>query len=169
MEYAVSIDPAFQKKCPKEYLKYVGYNTQNQYTSLLFKPEVVDYISKQVTRYLAAKRVEPSGRPIIVPDTPSCHVLSSVYDAYQPNTGDIMTRYVIEPAKPDNYVKNIVDQTIEIIVSNVADNLEIDANNEKLTIWTTVLGNFNPHGLLSHSKIKVNDRHPNFGEFNMNY
>ena len=45
----------------------------------------------------------------------------------------------------------------------------MEENNRKLTIWTTVYGDFNQHGLQQHSKIKVRNKRPNPMEFNMNY
>jgi hypothetical protein len=159
----------FETPCPKEYSKYVGYNTVNQYTQILFQPSTVNSISARVTKALADTRVEPNGRPIIVPNATICNVLSGVYDSYVPETGDIMTRYNVMPVKPDDYVKSIVEQTIEIIVADVTNNMEMVAHNNTLTVWTTVLGSFNPHGLQAHGPLKINHRHPNMMEFNMNY
>lgn len=169
MEYATSIDSHFETKCPNEYIKYVGYSTMSQYTQTLFKTATVDAISARITKALAAAGVEPSGRPIVVPYKTICSVLSQVYDSYLPQMGDIVTRYSIAPAHQDDYIKNIIDQTIEIIVSDVSNNLEMAANNNRLTVWTTVMGSFNPHGLQAHDKPKINNRHPNMMEFNMNY
>jgi hypothetical protein len=63
----------------------------------------------------------------------------------------------------------MIDQVIEIIVSDVKTNYETEENNSKLSIWTTVLGTFNDHQLRSHPVIKIKKRHANYMEFNMNY
>jgi hypothetical protein len=52
---------------------------------------------------------------------------------------------------------------------DVKGNLGMDDNNSKLTIWTTVLGDFNEHGLQSHPKIKLREKRPAPLQFNMNY
>lgn len=169
MEYATSIDPYFQTQCAVEYTKYVGYSTELQYTKELFKTSTINAISARITKALADAKVEPDGRSIIVPNKTICSVLSDVYSTYVPVTGDIATRNVISPAKPDNYVLDIIEQTIQIIVSDVSNNMEMVAHNNTLTVWTTVMGSFNPHGLQAHDKIKIRNRHPNLMEFNMNY
>ena len=62
------------------------------------------------------------------------------------------------------------DQTIEIIVSDVKNNMEIEEHNKKLTIWTTVLGEgVNDHGLRSHSQIKIRESRPDPFQFHMKY
>lgn len=168
MEYGILIDKDSEKiSCIAEYSKYVGYNTTNQYTEALFKKTNVDKISSEVTKALSNSKI--SERPILVPNKTICNVLSEVYDTYLPKIGDIMTRYVISPSQTDDYIRDIIMQTIEIIVSDVRNNLEMEKANNKLTIWTTVLGTFNPHGLRSHGPLKINNRHPNMMEFNMNY
>ena len=63
----------------------------------------------------------------------------------------------------------MIDQTIEIIYSDVKNNLEIEENNKKLSVWTTVLGNFNDNGLRSHAPIKVLNKHPQYCAFFENY
>jgi hypothetical protein len=45
----------------------------------------------------------------------------------------------------------------------------MDENNKKLTIWTTVLGDFNEHGLRSYAPIKIRENNINKVRFNMNY
>ena len=50
----------------------------------------------------------------------------------------------------DVFLPDIVDESILIM----------EENNKKLTIWTTVFGDFNSHGLRSHAPIKLRERKP---------
>ena len=61
------------------------------------------------------------------------------------------------------------DQVINIITSDVKNNLGMDQCNSKLTIWTTVLGDFNDAGLRSHPPIKLKERRPTTMLFHMRY
>ena len=63
----------------------------------------------------------------------------------------------------------MINQTVNIIVSAIKDEIEITEQNKKLTAWTTVLGDFNEQGLRSHAPIKLRERHPQYMAFNMNY
>jgi hypothetical protein len=63
----------------------------------------------------------------------------------------------------------MINQTINLIVNDVKNNLETEENNKKLTIWTTVYGDFNEQGLRSHPPIKIRNKKPASMQFNMNY
>jgi hypothetical protein len=45
----------------------------------------------------------------------------------------------------------------------------MDENNRKLTIWTSVLGDFNNHGLRQYTDLKIREKNINKVRFNMNY
>ena len=114
--------------------------------------------------------VHPQNLPIVVPKRTIAGILSNVQANYQPPVGDIMTRYIIPSSVgPDDYVQNIINQTIEIITNSVRTEMEMAQNNEKLTIWTTVYGDFNEHKLRQHPPIKVLNKRPNPFQFHMNY
>jgi hypothetical protein len=113
--------------------------------------------------------VDKQNRPIIVPDKTICSVMSSVYENFRPETGDIFTRYNIPKARSQNYVQQMIDEVINIITTDVKVNLGMDECNRNLSIWTTVLGDFNEHGLRSHSKIKLRENRPMPMMFNMMY
>jgi hypothetical protein len=95
--------------------------------------------------------------------------MNSLESDYRPEVGDIYSRYNVPKAAPTNHLQNLIDQTIELITSNVRINLEMDENNQKLTAWTTVLGDFNEQGLRSYPPIKVRNKRPAPMQFNMNY
>ena len=150
-----------------DFMRYTGYK-ENSDIHKFFDPRNVTLISKKVTELLMG--VHPENRPILVPDQTILNIMDSVNLYFRPQTGDIYSRYnIFDGQNCPSYIQQMVDQVIEIIVSDVRNNLGTDENNRKLTIWTTVLGDFNPAGLIGHSIIKTRERHPNYMEFNMNY
>lgn len=155
--------------CNEEYMKYIGFDVNNfPLLKTYFCKETLALISEKVSHILQG--VDPEGRKIVVPYDKICHVMSAVYNTHRPNTGDIFTRYNILPGTaPVDIIRDMIDRTIQIITSTIRNELGIIENNEKLTVWTTVLGDFNEEGLRSHSIIKLRRRRPNRMEFNMNY
>ena len=95
--------------------------------------------------------------------------MSSVYENFRPETSDIYSRYNIQQSGSSDYLTRMNDEVINIITSDVKNNLGMDQCNSKLTIWTTVLGDFNEAGLRSHPPIKLKERRPSTMLFNMNY
>ena len=96
--------------------------------------------------------------------------MNDIYASFRPPTGDIYSRYTIPNGiSPQSYVQSMIDQVIQVIVSNVKNTLEIEQNNEKLTVWTTLYGDFNTDGLRAHPPIKVRKKRPASFQFNMNY
>ena len=151
-------------------MKYVGY--RNPASESLFTQENLNIISTQITGYL--KGFRDDCRDIIVPNSTIASVLSNVYDTFTPESqGSIFDRYIIPPnnsENSENYLKNIIDQTIEIIVSDVKNNLTFEENNKKLSIWTTVFGEgVNDHGLRSFPPIKLREKRPASFQFHMKY
>jgi hypothetical protein len=144
--------------------KYVGWNPNNECLRKYFSKSTVRTISNKVTEL--TRGVDPKNRPIIVPDKNICSVMSQIYLAFRPPTASIYTRYTIPRDEPENYVQRMIDQCIELIVTDIKNNLGIDEINSHLNIWSaTVLGDFNNLGLRSHSQIKVRDRRPShFGK-----
>ena len=170
MEYATFIEPENENGVLKSdlYTKYVGYQDTNPCIEKFFNKQTVNTISKKITQLLMG--VHPENRPIIVPDKTIYHVMDNIYYSYRPPTGDIYGRYNVPTGTTTrSYVQDMIDQVIEVIVSDVKISYETDANNAKLSVWTTVLGNFNDHGLRSHPIIKTLLKRPAPFQFNMNY
>tara|TARA_Y100000389_G_C17420518_1_gene496402 strand:+ start:336 stop:836 length:501 start_codon:yes stop_codon:yes gene_type:complete len=166
MEYASQIDN--EALCDLNYIKHVGWEESNPNIKKLFSKETIDIISRKITELTMG--VDPQNRPIVVPPQAICGILSEVYASFRPNTGDIFTRYNIPSGTgPQNYVQDLIDQTIEIITNNISYSIGMEENNKKLTIWTTVYGDFNQHGLRQHAPIKVLNKRPNPMEFHMRY
>jgi hypothetical protein len=150
------------------YIKHVGYEENNFCIKKYFDSSTVRTISHKVTELLQG--VDPQGRPIIVPNKTIYSVMNDIYDSYRPPTGDIFSRYIVPSGtSSESYVQNMIDQVIEVITSDVRNNLEMEENNKKLSIWSTVYGDFNSQGLQQHPQIKVRNKRPTPMLFNMNY
>ena len=138
MEYANDI-------CNDQFIKHVGFSyIENDNSEIFFSIKNRNKLSSKITELL---------KNIIVPDKTISSVMSAVYDNFKPETGDIYSRYNIEQRVQDCLVK-MNDQVINIITTDVKVNLGMEEYNKNLSIWTTVLGDFNLHNLRSHSKIK---------------
>lgn len=150
------------------YIKHPGYQESNICIKKYFDPSTVNSISNKVTQLTMG--VDPQNRPIIVPNSTICSVMNDIYSSYRPPTGDIYSRYIIPSGmSSESYVQNMIDQVIEIIVSDIRNNMGMEENNRKLSIWTTVYGDMNAHGLRQHPPIKVRNKKPQSMLFNMNY
>ena len=151
----------------KGFDRYAGYQQGYEYHQY-FDAKTVSIISKKITELLMG--VDRYNRPIIVPDRTILDIMDTVKLYFRPQTGDIYSRYNIPDGNNcPSYIQQMVDQTIEIIVSDVRNNLETEENNRKLTVWTTLLGDFNKDGLRGHDVIKILEKRPNPFQFNMNY
>ena len=166
MEYGTEIN-AFN--CNDNYIKHVGYSSQNSdFIKKYFDVETLRIISKKITELTMG--VDPQNRPIVVPTSTICSVMNNIYSNYQMPTGDIYSRYIVPSGDTsDSYVQNMIDMTIEVIVSDIRNNLGIEENNKKLTIWNTLYGDFNPENLRQHAPIKIRHKRPTPMLFMMNY
>ena len=161
MEYGTEII------CDDNYIKHVGYFPNNCIKEY-FNAKTVKLISNKITQLTLG--VDENNRPIIVPNKTICKIMNDIYNTYKPPTGDIYSRYNVSSGiTSENYVQNMIDQVIEIIVSDIKNNLEMEENNRKLSIWTTVYGDFNEHQLRQHPPIKIRNKRPASMQFNMNY
>ena len=132
-----------------------------------FTEEVLRLISRKITELTLG--VDPLNRPIVASRENILGIMNSLYDNYTPPVGDIYSRYIVPSGDFTNELQNLIDKTIEVITNDIRVNLGMQENNSKLTIWTTVLGDFNEHGLRPHPPIKMLNRHPARCQFNMNY
>lgn len=165
MEYGTEICGHF---CDDNYTKHVGYSESNECIRKYFDAETVRTISRKVTELTMG--VDPNNRPIVVPTKTICSIMSDIYDSYRPPTGDIYSRYIVPSGtSSESYVQSMIDQVIEVITADIRNNLGMEECNKKLSIWTTVLGDFNSHSLRSHSFIKVRNKRPTPMQFFMNY
>jgi hypothetical protein len=149
-------------------LRYVGWAATSQHDQGIknyFSASTIKYISKKVTENLRGL----DKRPIIVPPDKISHVMSQVYLTRTPKTGDIYTRYIIPDNTPTNILQEMIERCIQIITEAIEVEITMLRNNEKLSIWSTVYGDFNPQQLRQHAPIKILNKHPQYMAFNMNY
>lgn len=141
----------------------------NEKYAFVFSQANIDYLSATISD--ALRGVDPQNRKIIIPDDKICNVLSTVYKyGTRCNVGDIYTRYNVGTISTRNDIKEINNQTINIIVSSIRDEIEMTENNKKLSVWdSALLGDFNRQGLRAHAPIKIRKRMPQRMMFNMNY
>ena len=163
MEYATEICGEI---CNDQFIKHVGY-IDNICIQNLYSKGNIKKISCKITELLMG--VNKDNRPIIIPDKTICSVMSAVYENFRPETGDIYSRYNIPKAQEPDYIQRMIDEVINIITTDVKVNIGMEECNKNLSIWTTVLGDFNLHNLRSHSKIKLRERRPQSMAFQMNY
>jgi hypothetical protein len=153
------------------YQRYVGWtNTSSQDANLnyLYSPE--NLLELQVVIKNSLKGVHPEGKDIIVSTNQIAEVLSNVYEnGTRTGIGDIYSRYIIEQEKPRCDIRTLNNQTVQAIVNQIKTEFEVQENNKKLTIWTSVYGDFNKEGLRAHPPIKIRKKHPQYMAFNMNY
>lgn len=154
--------------CDYNTKRYIGWkNSVRECTRVYFSKETVDLISRKVTELTMG--VDPHNRKIVVPPVRICEVMDGIYQGYRPPVGDIYSRYIVPNNEQENMVQSMIDQTIEVIVSNIRNSLGIEQANEKLSAWVQVYGDFNTNGLRQHSPIKTLHKRPNPMEFHMNY
>lgn len=171
MEYARGICGEI---CNDQFIKHVGYTDHiccddcgPSCTQKMFSKESIKKISAKISELLMG--VDKHNRKIIVPDRTICSVMSAVYENFRPETGGIYARYNIPRLGAGSYTMRMIDEVINIITTDVKVNLGMEECNAKLSVWTTVLGDFNEHGLRSHPKIKLREKRPMPMAFNMNY
>ena len=153
--------------CDSNYYRHVGWRENNECIQDYFSPQNIKNISHKITELLQG--VNKQGRPILVPNNTICSVMSTVYENFRPQTGDIYSRYNIPTRNQQSLVQNMINQVIEIIVSQIKSEAQILECNSKLTKWTTVLGDFNKNGLTSHAPIKTLQKRPDPMQFHMRY
>jgi hypothetical protein len=181
MSKTTSINQIFPKTLPTErmdksigsqyndnYNRYVLYNEEwTPPLRYLFSDENLKKI--QAKLYTLLKCVRDDGRPIIVTLPTIANVLSQVQDNSFPELGDIYTLLQIPGEKVRDDISRMNDITTEFIYQQLKTEYEIENNNKKLTVWTTLLGDFNEHGLRQYSQLRLNNKPINKVRFNMNY
>jgi hypothetical protein len=150
--------------------QYVGWFTVADWNPLvqrLFTKTTVKVIQQKTSDYLMG--VEPNGKKIVPTERVVIAALYGIFKNFHPTTGDIYGKYtVVDQTHRDDYAY-IVDQTISLLVQGIRDDIGMAEQNQKLTIWTTVLGDFNEHGLRQYPPIKINNKRPDPMLFHMRY
>ncbi len=153
----------------EQYIRNIGFATDNQTYLKLFSDETCAFISSEVTRLL--RGVSKDGRDIVVPRRTIEGVLNNLYNNYRPQTGDIYSRYNIKQFEPRDDANHIITETIQIIVSQIRAEFEIAEANYNLDIWDSVLlgDGISRVGLRQYAPIKVRDNRPTPMLFNYSF
>jgi len=147
--------------------QYVGWNTIIEWAHLprqLFTKRTVKIIQQKVYEYLLqfSKKVVPSERIVVI-------ALYGVYENHIPRTGDIYGKFlVVDETQRDDY-GYIVDKTITLLIDGIQTDLDMAEANSKLSIWNSVLGDFNENGLRQYPPIKLRNKGPDRMLFHMKY
>ncbi len=151
--------------------QYIGLDAQVSYDTLslrLYTKKSVTFIQKKVSEYLIG--VDSKNRTIIPSEKIVISVIFCIKKNYRPKEiGDIYGRFLVIDDNYRNDYDAIIDQAISILVRNISTELGMEEHNSKLSIWTTVLGDFNEHGLRSHSTIKIRNKRPDPYLISMRY
>lgn len=153
--------------CDNNYLRYAGWDQNNLCFKSFFSGHTIDLIQRKIGEL--TKGLDEKNRTIIVPKETICNIMNGVYDGFVPPVGDIYTRYIIPKTNQQDMIQSLIDQTIEIIFSNIRNTYKMEQFNSSLTKWVEVMGDFNVAGLRQHSPIKIRERRPSTMQFNMNY
>lgn len=152
------------------YYKYISWaNTigNNENYKYLWSNDNLSMIQRKITEILRGLRED--GRPIIVPFDIIGNVLFQCIQTNNNVSGDMYTMYIITRDNQRNDVSEIINRTINIITSQIRNEYEIEQNNKKLTIWSTLYGTLNEQGLRAHAPIKIRKGGPDRFMFQMNY
>jgi hypothetical protein len=168
--YGTNTTTGTQSFDPKR-LAYIGWEQtiqDNPNYKDLWDPKRLRQIQNKITDLLDG--VGDNGRPIIVPLDTIASVLSQCIESNSPPVGDIYSRFTIEQLDDQREdTVQIIDRTINIITTQIRNEIELARHNRSLTIWSTLYGEGNQQGLRQHPPIKIRHRRPQPMMFNMNY
>jgi type IV secretory pathway VirB6-like protein len=149
-------------------IQNVGYGStifDSPYYQRLFADDNIAYIQATVRDNLTGLL----DRPILVSKPVIESVLSELFKFNSPQLGDIFTIDTIPQEVPRDDILDLINNTINIITNHIRTEYEMIENNQKLTIWTSLYGNFNDHGLRAHPQIKIKNKRTPTMQFNMRY
>jgi hypothetical protein len=172
MEYGCLVQeqtiPKDGRVMDENFYRYVGWSvSQGELDKRFFSKQTIDDISKTLQELLKCLRKD--GRGIVVSDRVIAHMMSEVFSKNRPQLGNGYFMYNIVAAEPRDDYKTMKDMVVEMIFNTIKTEYEMDENNRKLTIWTSVLGDFNNHGLRQYTDLKIRDKNINKVRFHMNY
>ena len=148
--------------------RYVGWKETSrghEAYETYFSAENMNFISAQITGTLKTFGYDN----IIVSPNVIGGAMSSIKSAQNPKIGDIHTRYIIPQEETKDDVESMTEQVINVIVNQILGEKQQEYCNSKLSIWNTVLGDFNADGLRSHGIIKTKQNDYIKGIFMENY
>jgi hypothetical protein len=146
------------------YGRYVGVEQKSIYDGLYN-----DKIICNIQQFLAEKlrTFEKQKRRVIIDKEIIISVMQNIISSRIPDVGNIYTHYTIPNEQDD--ISDIINRTIQILYSDLKNEMEMEQNNAKLSVWSTLYGDFNKQGLRAHAPIKIRKNKPQSMLFNMNY
>ena len=168
-----------QNSIPNNWYTFVGEEYDNHYLSnvgwgvtnssqpgyrIFFSKENMDHLYNTIHT-----KLKKQGYNIVVTHKVIGGVMSDILRTHTPEIGDVYDIYQIPADTIRNDVKNMNDRVINVIVSTIIDEEESKRWNESLSVWDTVLGDFNRQGLRAHSIIRKKENDYMKGQFNLNY
>jgi len=118
-----------------------NWNSDKKYSALISDANI-GMLSKKITELLEG--IHPEGKKIVVPNETIRNVISSRFKTFQ--SFDI---------------SKINDETVSFIVGFVSSEFQSIKTNQNYSVWTTLLGTTNEHGLMPHAKLKTKERRRN--------
>lgn len=148
-------------------MRFVGWTENSPFRTKFLSPETVGMVSKRITHFL--KGIDQLGRDIVVPDETILNVMDQVLLNFRPEVGDIFTRHHIINKRQFETFNNLINEVVEIIVSQIKNEEMTLKCNRQLSVWNTIYGEHNAHGLRQHAPIKINRKRPQSMAFFENY
>lgn len=150
------------------YNKYVLYDQSLTPTlKYLFSDKNIELVQSKLYELLKCMRKD--GRPVIVTKRVIADALSEIQENMSPQLADIYSVFNIPQDQLRDDILKINNMTIEFIYTQLKTEYEMEENNKNLTVWTTLYGDFNEHGLRQYSQLRLNHKPINKFRFNMNY
>ena len=119
MEYSEKIDYS-EDIIDQNYNKYIGWQEDdNSVIAEYYSAATVKKISEDISNLLKGV---VSKRKIVVPDSTIIDVMNDVQSSYRPANMHISGQY--NTTQPQNALKTMIDQTIEIITNDVRNSFE---------------------------------------------
>lgn len=147
--------------------RYVGGATQEfQYQNYYFNDGMVCNIQNYLAE--ALRPYEKEKRKVIVSKEIIITVMQKIISDRIPTVGNIYTHTVM-PTLSNTDTMDVVNRTIQVIYTNLKNEMEMEMTNSKLSVWSTLYGEFNKEGLRSHPPVKIRKNKPQSMLFNMNY
>jgi len=118
------------------YMANVGWESTtegNSELNYLFSDENLEALSQAIT--MALSGVDKYNRNIKVSKDNIASVLSNAYRfGTRQNIGDIHSRFIVPPSELRCDLRSLNNQTIQMIVSQIKNQMEMEENNKKLKI-----------------------------------
>lgn len=141
-------------------LKNILYTEDYNLTKIIFSKKVFDEIQEKCTFHL--RGVHPEGKKIVPTFNVINQAVNIVYENYTPSVGDARYgMYLINRDPTEFIVRDIILQSINLIVKQVQDEYDFQSLAKNYSVWNTLRGEFNQYGLMPTPEIKLNERYQN--------